>query len=153
MLTKNVSNNQIHKQMQQTKKQMWSRIFLHCNQRHSLHLNSLDWDEYFQILRFLLKKQTNMQTYVPRCPYYSTFPDAFFLVDKEATIESELILLWNPCFSWLIFAISIYLFLFDFAHWLLKVRSHFHRMDGYTFWWPAVNSWTAYSHPHKNNRK
>ena len=48
-----------------------------------------------------------MQTYVTRCPYYSIFPDAFFLVDKEATIESELILLCKPCFSWLIFAISI----------------------------------------------
>ena len=35
-------------------KLMISNLF-HCNQRHSLHLNLLDLDEYFQILRFLFK--------------------------------------------------------------------------------------------------
>ena len=37
----------------------WSLFLLHCNQRHSLNLNSFDDAEYFQTFRFSFKNKLN----------------------------------------------------------------------------------------------
>ena len=37
----------------------WSLFLLHCNERHSLNLNSFDDEEYFQTFRFSFKNKLN----------------------------------------------------------------------------------------------
>ena len=45
--------------MRRFKLHIWSRFLLHCNQRHSLHLNLFDDHEYFQTFRFSFKNKLN----------------------------------------------------------------------------------------------